>query len=108
MPSHKTGRFALDAPGFCHADSKAMLELIAEASNPINGIQLCECKRRVFDGISRLIAASAWFWSISKINAADQELFDVAAGLDGGWQDAEERDDCVAAHSSVEFRVATN
>src|SRR5262245_58554874 len=85
-------------------DAKAMVELVANAGDPIAGVSLTECKRLVFGGIARLIAASSWIWVIGQLNSSDDDGIAVVTGLDGGWQDDRERAEVIAVIRSRSFQ----
>jgi len=85
-----------------------MIDLVARACEPASGTALTECKRRVFDGISQIIAACAWLWSINQLEVANSDVCTCICNLDGGWKDGRERDGALTAHGGAGLRAITD
>src|SRR4051812_25641819 len=107
MAKEKPRRTPTSGLVFSEADSQTMIDLLVRASDPVSGIPLAECKRRVFDGIAQMIAACVWLWSINQIDIANSEACTCVCDLDGGWKNGRERDRALTAYGCTDFRVTT-
>ena len=86
------------------SDAKALVELLATIGNPAGFAPLAECKRRLFEGASRLVEAYAWVWMLAQTEDAAPRSFVAVAQLAGGWQTEREQSEACAILQSRQLQ----